>query len=174
MIKHLLCQCCYLSKGNTFEPLRSELSPFEYYTITKNVKNYTKIYKFCNIIVEGRWNKFFLNLKYSNILSHCCYLSKGYSFESLMAEWSPFESYTIYKKRDNSIKICKFCNIIVEAKWDKFWLNLMYSNILIQCWYLSKSNSFEPLMAELSPLESYTIYKKRDNSTKICNFATSL
>ena len=37
--------------------------------LPKNVKNYTKICKFCNIIVEARWNKFFLNLKYSNFLS---------------------------------------------------------------------------------------------------------
>ena len=78
----------------------AELSPFESYTITKNVKNYTKICKFCNIIVEARWDKFFFNLKYNNILSQCCYLSKGYSFESLMAELSPLESYTIYKKRE--------------------------------------------------------------------------
>ena len=35
MIKHLLCQCCYLSKGNSFEPLMAELSPFEFYTIYK-------------------------------------------------------------------------------------------------------------------------------------------
>ena len=40
--------------------------------------------------------------------------------------------------------------------------------------FIYQSNSFESLMAELSALESYTIYKKRDNSTKICNFATSL
>ena len=51
----------------------------------------------------------------------------------------------------------------------------MYSNILSQCWYLSKSNSFEALMAELSPLESYTIYKKREEiPQKYVNFATSL
>ena len=43
---------------------------------------------------------FYLNLKYSNILSQCCYLSKGNSFELLMAELSPFESDTIYKKRE--------------------------------------------------------------------------
>ena len=66
----------------------------------QKTKNYTKLCKFCNIIVEARWNKFFLNLKYSNILSQCCYLSKGNSFEPLMAELSPFESYTIYKKRE--------------------------------------------------------------------------
>ena len=70
--------------------------------------------------------------------------------------------HDLQKTWKNSTKICKFCNIIVEARWDKFWLNLMYSNILSQCWYLSKSNSFEPLMTELSPLESYTIYKKRE------------
>ena len=51
----------------------------------------------CNIIVETRYVKSCLNLKYSNILSQCCYLSKGNSFEHLMAELSPFESYTIYK-----------------------------------------------------------------------------
>ena len=43
---------------------------------------------------------FYLNLKYSNILSQCCYLSKGNSFELLMAELSPLESHTIYKKRE--------------------------------------------------------------------------
>ena len=74
--------------------------------------------------------------------------------------------HDLQKTWKNSIKICKFCNIIVEARWDKFWLNLMYSNILSQCWYLSKSNSFEALMAELSPFESYTIYKKREKLHK--------
>ena len=54
----------------------------------------------CNIIVETRYIKSCLNFKYSNILSQCCYLSKGNSFERLMAELSPFESYTIYKKRE--------------------------------------------------------------------------
>ena len=67
---------------------------------TKKVKNCTNICTFCNIIEEARWYKFFLNLKNSNILSQCCYLSKGNSFEPLMAELSPFESYTIYKKRE--------------------------------------------------------------------------
>ena len=42
----------------------------------------------------------------------------------------------------------------------------MYSNILSQCWYLSKGNSFELLMAELSPFESYTIYQKREKLHK--------
>ena len=46
---------------------------------------------------------------------------------------------------------------------------------LSQFCYLSKGNSFEPLMAELSPFESYTIYKKREKITqKYVNFATSL
>ena len=84
---------------------------------TKNVKNYTKICKFCNIIVEARWDKFFFNLKYNNILSQCCYWSKGYSFESLMAELSPLESYTIYQNVKNDTKIYKIWNIIVEAWW---------------------------------------------------------
>ena len=129
--------------------------------LQKTWKNSTKICKFCNIIEEARWYKFCLNLKYSNILSQCCYLSKRNSFEPLIAELSPFESYTIYKKREKLHKICKFCNIIEEARWYKFCLNLKYSNILSQCCYLSKGNLFEPLMAELSPFESYTIYKKR-------------
>ena len=77
-----------------------------------------------------------------------------------MAELSPFESYTIYKKREKIPQ--KYVNlyIIVEARWYQFCLNLEYSNILSQCCYLSKGNSFELLMAELSPFESYTIYKK--------------
>ena len=71
----------------------------------------------CNIIVETRYVKSCLNLKYSNILSQCCYLSKGNSFEHLMAELSPFESYTIYKKREKIPQ--KYVNlyIIVEARW---------------------------------------------------------
>ena len=68
--------------------------------LQKTWKNSTKICKFCNIIVEARWCKFFLNLKYSNNLSERCYLSKGNSFEQLIAELSPLESYTIYKKRE--------------------------------------------------------------------------
>ena len=68
--------------------------------LQKTWKNYTKICKFCNIIVEARCNKLFLSLNYSNNLSKWCYLSKGNSFESLMAELSPLESYTIYKKRE--------------------------------------------------------------------------
>ena len=92
--------------------------------LQKTWKNSTKICKFCNIIEEARWYKFCLNLKYSNILSQCCYLSKRNSFEQLIAELSPFESYTIYKKREKLHKICKFCNIIEEARWYKFCLNL--------------------------------------------------
>ena len=42
------------------------------------------------------------------------------------------------------------------------WLNTSYASFC----YLSKRNSFEPLMAELSPLESYTIYKKREKLHK--------
>ena len=67
------------------------------------------------------------------------------------------------------------CNIIVETRYVKSCLNLKYSNILSQCCYLSKGNSFEHLMAELSPFESYTIYKKREKiPQKYVNFATSL
>ena len=40
--------------------------------------------------------------------------------------------------------------------------------------YISKDNSFEPLMAELQPLESYTIFKKVKIPQKYVNFATSL
>ena len=83
-----------------------------------------------------------------------------------MAELSPFESYTIYKKREKLHKQMKFCNIIEEARWYKFFLNLKYSNNLSERCYLSKGNSFEPLMAELSPFESYTIYKKREKFHK--------
>ena len=69
----------------------------------------------------------------------------------------------------------QFCNIIEEARWYKFFLNLKNSNILSQWCYLSKGNSFEQLIAELSPLESYTIYKKREKiPQKYVNFATSL
>ena len=78
----------------------------------------------CNIIVETRYVKSCLNLKYSNILSQCCYLSKGNLFEPLMAELSPLESYTIYKKREKLHKIWTLCNIIEEARWYKFRLNL--------------------------------------------------
>ena len=63
MIKHLLCQCCYLSKRNSFEPLIAELSPFESYTIYKKREKLHKICKFCNIIEEARWYKFCLNLE---------------------------------------------------------------------------------------------------------------
>ena len=74
--------------------------------------------------------------------------------------------HDLQKTCKNCIKICKFCNIIVEARWDKFCLNLKYSNILSQCCYLSKGNTFEQLMSELSPFESYTIYKKREKLHK--------
>ena len=92
--------------------------------LQKTWKNSTKICKFCNIIEEARWYKFFLNLKNSNILSQWCYLSKGNSFEQLIAELSPLESHTIYKKREKLHRICTFCNIIEEARWYKFCLNL--------------------------------------------------
>ena len=83
--------------------------------------------------------------------------------------------HNLQKTWKNYTKICKFCNIIVETRWDKFRLNLKHIYILSQCCYLSKGNSFEPLMAELSPLESYTIYKKREKiALKYVNFDTSL
>ena len=51
------------------------------------------------------------------------------------------------------------------------WLNTSYASFC----YLSKRNSFEPLMAELSPFESYTIYKNvKKIQQKYVNFATSL
>ena len=37
-----------------------------------------------------------------------------------------------------------------------------------------KDNSFEPLMAELQPLESYTIFKKVKIPQKYVNIVTSL
>ena len=134
--------------------------------LQKTWKNSTKICKFCNIIEEARWYKFCLNLKYSNILSQWCYLSKGNLFEPLMAELSPFESHKIYKNVKNCTNKCTFCNIIEEARWYKFFLNFNYSNNLSECCYLSNGNSFEPLIAELSPLESYTIYKKSEKLHK--------
>ena len=47
-------------------------------------------------------------------------------------------------------------------------------NHLGQCCYILKGNSFEPLMAELQPLESYTIFKKVKIRQKYVNIATSL
>ena len=83
--------------------------------------------------------------------------------------------HDLQKTWKNSTKICKFCNIIVEARWCKFFFNWKYSNNLSQWCYLSKGNSFELLMAELSPFESDTIYKKREKiPQKYVNFATSL
>ena len=43
--------------------------------------------------------------KVRHILSKWCYLSKGNSFEPLIPELSPFESYTIYKKREKLHKL---------------------------------------------------------------------
>ena len=120
------------------------------HNLQKTWKNYTKICKFCNIIVETRWDKFRLNLKHIYILSQCCYLSKGNSFEPLIGRVISFRVlHDLQKTWKNCIKICKFWYIIVEARWYKFCLNLKHIYILSQCCYLSKGNSFKPLMAEL-------------------------
>ena len=42
----------------------------------------------------------------------------------------------------------------------------MLKHLPYQCCYLSNGNIFEPLMAELSPLESHTNYKKREKFHK--------
>ena len=59
-----------------------------------------------------------------------------------MAELSPFESYTIYKKREKLHKQMYILQLIEEARWYKFFLNLKYSNKLRERCYLSNGNSF--------------------------------
>ena len=83
-----------------------------------------------------------------------------------MAELSPFESYTIYKKREKLHKQM----YILQHHWRDQMIQILFKFKVQQqpserC-YLSKGNSFEPLMAELSPFESYTIYKKREKFHK--------
>ena len=169
----MLSQCCYLSRATHLSCSWQSYHLSSPTRFIKNVKNYTKIYKFCNIIVETRWNKFFLNLKYSNILSHCCYLSK-------VLIWVAHGRVITFRVLHD------LQNVTIPQKY-----------VILQSYhlssYLSKGNSW---LLELSPFiknvknytkiykfcniivetrfESYTIYKKRDNSTKICNFATSL
>ena len=46
-------------------------------------------------------------------------------------------------------KYVKFCNIIVVARCDILLKIKMIKHLLCQCCYLSKRNSFEPLMGEL-------------------------
>ena len=142
--------------------------------LQKSWKNCIKISKFCYIIVEARWDRFCLNLKYSNILSQCCYLSKGNSFERLMGELSPLVLDGFTKNVKNHTNISKFCNIIVEARWDKFCLNLKYSNILSQCCYYSKGNSFKPLISELYFWSTTQFSKKVKIPQKYVKFETSL
>ena len=83
-----------------------------------------------------------------------------------MAELSPFESYTIYKKREKLHKQMYILQRHWRGQMIQIILNLKYSNNLSERCYLSNGNSFEPLMAELSPLDSYTIYKKREKLHK--------
>ena len=154
----------------------AELSPLESYTIYKKrekiPQKYVKFVHHC----RGQMIPILFKFRVEQHTKPVLLFIKGQLIWAAHRRVITFRVlHDLQKTWKNSTKICKFCNIIVEARWSKFFLNLKYSNNLSQWCYLSKGNSFEQLIAELSPLESYTIYKKREKiPQKYVNFATSL
>ena len=98
---------------------------------------------------KGESRQIQLKYKVRNLLGPCCYISKGNSFEPLMAELYPLESNTIFKKCEKFDKNMWILQHHCKGQSRQIQLKYKVEKPPRLGCYISKDNSFEPLMAEL-------------------------